>query len=102
MSIIFIDCHFFIYAYFNTKEETPLSEKLKWCKHLIATKLDNNDNVYNSFCLSLISPSDIADFLRREFARNNFVRFLFDLVSNNSIEIIELPNSADFITIESF
>ena len=88
--MIYLDANIFIYAYFKPKKGKSLSNKLKWCKEeakKIVQKINEEDSDY---CISLIQLSEVVNLLKNVMSWENLQEFIMGLISNKSIEIIEV------------
>ena len=88
--MIYLDANIFIYAYFKPKKGKALSNKIKWCKEeakKIVQKINEEDSDY---CISLIQLSEVVNLLKNVMSWENLQEFIMGLISNKSIEIIEV------------
>lgn len=90
--MIYLDANLFIYAYYKSKKGTNLAPKIQWMKEeakKIILKIDKHDG---DFCISIIQLAEIVNLLKRAMSWEALRQFLLGIISNNSIEIIEVSN----------
>lgn len=88
--MIYLDANVFIYAYFKPKDKT-LSPKIMWMKEEAKQIIESINNEEGEYCISLIQISEIVNLLKSVMSWEQLKQFLMGLISNNSIEIIEVP-----------
>ncbi len=88
--MIYLDANIFIYAYFKPKKGKSISNKIKWCKEeakKIVQKINEEDSDY---CISLIQLSEVVNLLKNIMSWGTLQEFVMGLISNKSVEIIEV------------
>lgn len=100
--MIYLDANIFIYAFFNPKNR-KLSPKVKWIKKEAKKIIQRINDEEGDFCISLIQLSEIVNILKSVMSWELLKKFLMGLLSNNSIEIVEISklmyiNAIDKIT----
>ncbi len=88
--MIYLDANIFIYAYFKPKKGKPLSNKMKWCKEEAKKIVQKINEEENNYCISLIQLSEVVNLLKNVMSWENLQEFIMGLISNKSIEIIEV------------
>jgi predicted nucleic acid-binding protein len=86
----YLDANIFIYAYFKQKKEKLLSDKIKWCKQEAKRIIDEINKEENTYCISLIQLSEVVNLLKGVMSWKNLHNLLRGLISNNSIEVVEM------------
>lgn len=90
--MIYLDANLFIYAYYKSKKGKNLTPKIQWMKEeakKIILKIDKHDG---EFCISIIQLAEIVNLLKHAMSWEALRQFLLGIISNNSIEIIEVSN----------
>jgi len=90
--MIYLDANLFIYAYYKSKKGKNLTPKIQWMKEeakKIILKIDKHDG---EFCISIIQLAEIVNLLKQAMSWEALRQFLLGIISNNSIEIIEVSN----------
>ena len=88
--MIYLDANIFIYAYFKPKKGKTLSNKMKWCKEEAKKLVQKINEEENNYCISLIQLSEIVNLLKNAMSWENLQEFIMGLISNKSVEIIEV------------
>lgn len=88
--MIYIDANIFIYAYFKPKKGKNLTEKIKWCKQEAKKIIQKINKEENKYCISLIQLSEVINLLKYTMPWEDLQAFIMGLISNKSIEIIEI------------
>jgi len=88
--MIYLDANIFIYAYFKPKKGKSLSYKLKWCKEEAKKIVQKINEEENNYCISLIQLSEVVNLLKNIMSWENLQEFIMGLISNKSVEIIEV------------
>lgn len=88
--MIYLDANIFIYAYFKPKKGKSLSNKLKWCKEEAKKIVQKINEEENNYCISLIQLSEVVNLLKNVMPWENLQEFIMGLISNKSVEIIEV------------
>lgn len=88
--MIYLDANIFIYAYFKPKKGKVLSDKILWCKQEAKKIIQKINKEENKYCISLIQLSEIVNLMKGAMSWDNLQPFLIGLISNESIEIIEI------------
>ena len=86
----YLDANIFVYAYFKQKKGKILSEKIKWCKDEAKKIINEINKEKNTYCISLIQLSEVVNLLKGVMSWENLHNLLLGLISNNSIEILEI------------
>jgi len=90
--MIYLDANLFIYAYYKSKKGKNLAPKIQWMKEeakKIILKIDKHNG---EFCISIIQLAEVVNLLKRAMSWEALRQFLLGIISNNSIEIIEVSN----------
>jgi predicted nucleic acid-binding protein len=90
--MIYLDANLFIYAYYKTKKGKKLTPKIQWMKEeakKIILKINKHDG---EFCISIIQLAETVNLLKHAMSWEALRQFLLGIISNNSIEIIEVSN----------
>ncbi|KKM82334.1 hypothetical protein LCGC14_1320690 [marine sediment metagenome] len=88
--MIYLDANIFIYAYFKPKKGKGLSDKIKWCKEEAKKIVEKINEEKNNYCISLIQLSEVVNLLKKVMSWENLKEFIMGLISNKSVEIIEI------------
>jgi len=88
--MIYLDANIFIYAYFKPKQGKILSDKIKWCKEEAKKIILIINEEKNNYCTSLIQLSEVVNLLKNVMSWENLKEFIMGLISNKSVEIIEV------------
>ncbi|NVM19075.1 MAG: type II toxin-antitoxin system VapC family toxin [Candidatus Lokiarchaeota archaeon] len=88
--MIYLDANIFIYAYFKPKKGKSLSNKIKWCKEEAQKIVQKINEEENNYCISLIQLSEVVNLLKNVMSWENLQEFIMGLISNKSVEIIEV------------
>ena len=88
--MIYLDANIFVYAYFKPKKGKSLSNKLKWCKEEAKKIVQKINEEENNYCISLIQLSEVVNLLKNVMLWENLQEFIMGLISNKSVEIIEV------------
>ena len=86
----YLDANIFVYAYFKQKKEKLLSDKIKWCKQEAKRIIDEINKEENTYCISLIQLSEVVNLLKGVMSWKNLHDLLIGLISNKSIEVVEM------------
>ncbi len=86
----YLDANIFIYAYFKPKNTNKLSEKVKWCKQEAKRIIGEINEEQNTYCISLIQLSEVVNLLKGVMSWKHLYDLLIGLISNKSIEIVEV------------
>ncbi|MBN1215787.1 MAG: type II toxin-antitoxin system VapC family toxin [Candidatus Lokiarchaeota archaeon] len=89
--MIYLDANIFIYAYFKPKKGKILSEKIQWCKNEAKEIIKKINEEVNKYCISIIQLSEIVNLLKSVMSWEDLQKFIMGLISNKSIEIVEIP-----------
>ncbi len=87
--MIYLDANIFIYAYFKAKRQ-KLPQKIIWMKEEAKKIIQMVNDGKEEFCISLIQLSEIVNLLKYFMSWEQLHSFLWGLISNNSIEILEI------------
>jgi predicted nucleic acid-binding protein len=79
-----------VYAFFKPKKGKILSNKLKWCKLKAKEIIQKINEEENTYCISLIQLSEVVNLLKTVMSWENLQTFIMGLISNNSIELVEV------------
>ncbi|HMF34147.1 MAG TPA: PIN domain-containing protein [Candidatus Lokiarchaeia archaeon] len=91
-----MDANIFIHAYWKPRKKI-IAPKTKWMKaeaKNIVTQINNQENL---FCISLLQMSEIANILKSAMTWDQLKDFLWGLISNPSIDLVEI-SKAQFIS----
>jgi hypothetical protein len=88
--MIYLDANIFVYAYFKPKKRQILSDKIKWCKQKAKKIIKKINEEKNTYCISLIQISEVVNLLKNAMSWENLQQFIMGLLSNKSIEIVEI------------
>lgn len=88
--MIYLDANIFIYAYFKPKEGKALSRKIKWCKEEAKKIVQEINEEKTNYCISLVQLSEIVNLLKNAMSWEDLQTFIMGIISNKSIEIIEI------------
>lgn len=88
--MIYIDANIFIYAYFKIKKGKKLSDKIKWFKQQAKEIIREINNEVGDYCISIIQLSEIVNILKRLMPWSELQKLIMGIISNNSIEIVEI------------
>ncbi len=94
--MIYVDANLFIHAYWKPRKPV-LAPKTQWIK-AEAKKIVTQINEENgSFCISLIQLSEVSNILKTVMTWDQLKDFLWGLISNPSIEVVEV-NLAQYVS----
>ena len=88
--MIYLDANIFVYAYFKPKKGKVLSDKINWCKQEAKEIIKKINEEENTYCISLIQISEVVNLLKNVMSWENLQQFIMGLLSNKSIEIVEI------------
>ena len=88
--MIYLDANIFIYAYFKPKKGKALSDKVKWYKEESKKIIQKINEEENTYCISLIQLSEVVNLLKNAMSWEELQVFIMGLISNKSIEIVEI------------
>lgn len=88
--MIYLDANIFIYAYFKPKEGKVLSDKIKWCKEEAKKIVQEINEEKTNYCISLVQLAEIVNLLKNAMSWEDLQTFIMGIISNKSIEIIEV------------
>ena len=86
----YLDANIFVYAYFKQKKGKILSKKIKWCKEEAKKIINQINKEENTYCISLIQLSEVVNLLKGVMSWKNLHDLLLGLISNKSIEVVEM------------
>jgi len=86
----YLDANIFVYAYFKQKKGMILSEKIIWCKQEAKKIINEINKEEDTYCISLIQLSEVVNLLKAVMSWKNLHDLLFGLISNKSIEVVEM------------
>ena len=87
----YLDANIFIYAFFKPKKGQNLSNKLKWSKIKAKELVQKINQEEESYCISIIQISEVVNLLKGVMSSEKLQTFIMGLISNPSVEIIEVP-----------
>lgn len=90
--MIYLDANLFIYAYYKSKKGKNLTPKIQWMKEEAKKIILKIDKLDGEFCISIIQLAEIVNLLKRAMSWEALRQFLLGIISNKSIEIIEVSN----------
>ncbi|MBY9005980.1 MAG: type II toxin-antitoxin system VapC family toxin [Candidatus Lokiarchaeota archaeon] len=89
--MIYLDANIFVYAYFKPKKGKILSEKIQWCKQEAKEIIKKINGEEKKYCISLMQLSEVVNLLKSAMSWEDLQKFIMGLISNKSIEIVEMP-----------
>ncbi len=90
INIYYLDANVFIYAYLKLKNGKKLSDKLKWFKKEAKEIIRALNNEEKPYCISIIQLSEVVNILKGAMNWGKLNLLIMGLISNNSLEIIEI------------
>ena len=97
--MIFFDTNIYVYAFFKPGDK-KLTAKIKWMKNQAKKIIKKIDDEEIKVCISLLQLSELVNIFKQKMNWIKLKGFLWNIVSNNSIEIVEISKLLYFNAID--